>query len=651
MSKKIGVFIFLILMQKIHAGTVTNYSEGYTKALSLMEHHQFHEAIVIMEGLSKSNKNYNLLLSLGDAYAALEKPTKSLHYYEIVYRYANASNNALFERVALFKIARMQLWLNDEQAAIKSYQRLLSMNLSSSDKSIAQAGLSTASDISLQNTMQEKQRLYEHTLQQARNDIQFFDGKRAYSLIKNYLDKTPDTSLYLLAAESMSITNNPEKSLGYYQQAFQSSKNVADKKYALFGIAKMQFWLGRYVRAGETYQLLLNYNLNTKEHELALAGLVKSLAYYDRPRRAYHLIPSNLVFTTPELVIAASQASSWSNWSDITKSILIKYQPLTKHINLKSTLGKDLQDLQWQTKLATTPNVVTPSVFSSHDSENFNKTRSVLNYTHYWSQLMQTSAGLDYIVYTQNKPNKLDARGFYIGQTIRPTRDVIIQGQVEPTDYNNLTPLARRNWNPFLWGANASYTPTDYVSLRALAIKEVIETFSAFNDQITDHQYSAGVTVNPLPYVQFNGSYSRLDISDSNSRDSYFLSSTVLVLPNYGLSATGIFRDYTDAFSSPNYFSPYNYKAATILLKLGRKLGATWHYYLDGGVGRQYIVSRLGEAAAASPTYQLGLGITGPINSWLVLNAYYADVHQASAFLGSPEYRYQYGGISLNIML
>ena len=158
------------------------------------------------------------------------------------------------------------------------------------------------------------------------------------------------------------------------------------------------------------------------------------------------------------------------------------------------------------------------------------------------------------------------------------------------------------------------------------------------------------MTVNPLPYVQFNGSYSRLDISDSNSRDSYFLSSTVLVLPNYGLSATGIFRDYTDAFSSPNYFSPYNYKAATILLKLGRKLGATWHYYLDGGVGRQYIVSRLGEAAAASPTYQLGLGITGPINSWLVLNAYYADVHQASAFLGSPEYRYQYGGISLNIM-
>ncbi len=413
----------------------------------------------------------------------------------------------------------------------------------------------------------------------------------------------------------------------------------------------MQFWLAQYVRSGQTYRLLLTYNLNAKEYELALAGLVKSLAYYDRPRSAYHMIPNDLAFTTPELVIAASQASSWANWSDITKSILIKYQPITKKVNLKSSIGKDWQDLQWQTKLATSPSIITPSIFYSHDSEGFNKTRSTLDYTHYWSQLSQTSVGLDYSVFTQNKPNKLKAHGLYIGQTVRPTRDLILQGQVEPTEYKNLTPLAHVNWNPVLWNTNVSYTPTDYISLRVLALHEIIETFAAFDDQITDNQYATSLTISPLPYVKFNGSYSRLNMSDSNNRNAYFLSSTVLLSPNYGLSATGSLREYTDRFTSPDYFSPHNYKAGTILLKLGRKLGATWHYYLDGGVGRQFIVSRPNALTAASPTYQWGLGVVGPITSWLVLNAYYADVHQTSAFLGSKEYHYQYGGVSLNVMM
>jgi tetratricopeptide (TPR) repeat protein len=652
-SKKIGafLFVFLLFMQKIYGDTLANYSVEYSKAITLMEHHQYHEAIVIMDALSKTNKNYNLLLSLGDAYAALEKPKKALHYYKMVYHHATITNNVLFTRVALFKMARMQLWTNNTKSAIKSYQLLLSMTLSKSDKTIAQAGLTTASNIQAQNLIKKEHQLYENTLRQARDDIQLSDGKRAYGLIKNYIDNDPNVNLYLIAADSLSITNNPKKSLEYYQQALQSSQDITDKKYALFGMARMQFWLSQYVRAGKTYQLLLQYHLNPKEHELALAGLVKSLAYYNRPRSAYYLIPNDLQFTTPELVIASSQASSWANWSDISKSTLIKYEPITQKINLNSSLGKDLQDLQWQTKLATSPSVITPSVFYARDSEGFTKTRSILDYTHYWSQLAQTSVGVDDNLYTQNKPYKLNANGIYLGQTLRPTRELILQGQVEPTEYKNLTSFARSNWSPVLWNTNISYTPNDYVSLRALALREVIETFPAFADRITDNQYATSLTVNPLPYVQLNGAYSRLNMSDSNNRNVYFLSSSVLLLPNYGLTATGILREYTDKFTSPDYFSPYNYKAATILLKLGRKLGATWHYYLDGGVGRQFIISRPDSTTAASPTYQWGLGITGPITSWLVLNAYFADTHQTSPFLGSPEYHYQYGGVSLNIMM
>ena len=642
----IGILLFSI--QNIHGA---NYSEEYTNAVSLMEKHQFQKAIVIMKPLTKTNNNYNLFLSLGDAYAGNEEPEKALHDYNIVYQRANKSNNVLFKRVALFKIARMQLWLNKGDAAVQSYERLLAMKLSDNDKNIALNGLTAASKKRQKKITQEKRQTIEENQQQARNFLQSLNGDSAYALIKAHLINEPNVELYFIAAESMSLTDKPQQALEYYQKALQLSHDKADQKYALFGIAKMQFWLGQYVSAGKSYQQLLKYQLTPTEHELALAGWVKSLAYYDRPRTAYQMIPADLVFTTKDLVIAASQASSWSNWSDITASILTTYQPITHQINLNSALGKDLQDLQWQTKLATSPGVLTPSFFASHDSENFNKTRATIDYSHYWSQLSQTSVGLDSINYAQNAPNKLNARGIYLGQTLRPTRNVILHGQIEPTEYKNLSASSHNNWAPFLWDTNVTYTPNDYVSLRVLALRQVIETFSAFEDKITDNQYATSLSINPFPYVHVNGTYSRLNINDGNNRDTYFLSSTVLLLPNAGLSATGTFREYTDKFTSPNYFSPYNYKAASLLLRVGRRLGATWHYYLDGGLGRQYIISRPGDSTAASPTYQWGLGVTGPISSWLVLNAYYADVQQASAFLDSPGYHYQYGGISLNIMM
>ena len=452
-------------------------------------------------------------------------------------------------------------------------------------------------------------------------------------------------------ARIMANSNRPQQALAYYQQAFEYSNDFTDKAAALQGIAKMQFWLGQYVRAERTYRLLLSYPLSPTEHELALAGLVKSLAYYDRPRRAYRFIPSSLSYKTPELVIAASQASLWSDWADLTRTILSTYQPITKQLPKASALGRDLQDLQWQTNLATNPNNLTPSVFSSHDSEDFNKTRELLDYTHYWQQTAQTSVGLEALTYTQSHPHREQAEGLYLGQTLRPTRDIILHGQIEPMHFKNTSLYSRSNWDPLFWEGHGSYTPTDQLSFRLLALKEVIETFSAFQDKITDNQYATSVALHPLPYLEIDGAYSRLDMSDTNHRNVYFISSTALIMPSVGLSATGSLRDYTDRFTSPAYFSPHEYKAGTLLLRLGRRLGATWHYYLDGGVGRQYVIARPGSAAAGSLTYQWGLGITGPLSKCLVLKAYYADLHQASAFLDSKDYHYQYGGIGITLLL
>ena len=653
MNKKIIIFIFvsLVCIHKIDAESLHNYSKEYTKAVTLMRNGRYNEAIAILVPLTKTNENYHLFLSLGDAHASINQPKKAIYYYKIVYRKAKKSGDNLFIRVARFKIAKLQLWLGQIEDASSSYKELLAMKLPKDDIKIAENGLKEINSFKVKKIAEEKHNLYESNIQKARNFLVASNGKMAFETIRIYLKTTSDFRVYMIAAGYMAMTEHPEKALFFYEKALQYANSDEEKTSALYNIARMQFWLSNYVRAEKTFRLLLKYNLTPNEKELALAGIVKSLAYYDRPRKAYKTIPKDLIFTTPELTIAAAQAASWSNWADITKSILTSYQPITNNINPNTSLSSDLKDLQWQTKLATSKGVITPSIFSSHDSENFNKTRTMLDYSRFWSQLTQTSVGIDYINYTQFSPNKLHAKGFYIGQTIRPTRDVILRGQIEPTEYKNLSDFDHSLWVPFLWNASAAYTPNDYVTLRFAAVKEVIETFGAFDNKITDNQYAGSLSLNPIPYVNLNGSYSLLKMSDNNERNTYNLSATVNVLPDYGLSATGMIRGFNDKFTSPYYFSPYKYSADTIMLKFGRKLGPTWHYYLDGGLGRQYITRQADSPTASSPTYQFGLGVTGPINSWLVFNAYYADIHQASAFLDSNNYHYQYGGISLNFML
>lgn len=488
-------------------------------------------------------------------------------------------------------------------------------------------------------------------IQHARQLIALDRGREAYKEIRPRLKNEKNFILYMLAAQSMAMENNPEKALGFYKNALYISTNSIDKIAALYGVAKIQFWLGHYVAAGKTYQLLLECNLNKQEYELALAGYVKSLSYYNRPRLAYKKIPTSLQFTIPELVIAASQASLWSGWPDITKNYLTVYQPIIKNVNLNSGLGRDLQDLSWQTKLVTSPHVLTPAFFYSLDSEHFEKKQSSLDYSHYWNRYAQTTVGLEYIDYTQTAPNRLNAEGVRLGQTIQATRALTLAGQIEPLAFKHRAFSSTPNWNPLLWKGGVSYTPNDYVSTQVGALKEIIETFPAFNHEITDNQYAVSLTLNPFPYVSVNGAFTTNKFSDENAKNGYYLSSAVQILPNIGLSAVGSYREYGVKFKSPYYFSPYNYKTGSFLLKLGRKLGPTWHYYLDGGLGRQFIVAQKNDARAASPTYQWGLGFTGPLTPCLILNAYFADLRQVSAFLGSPNYHYQYGAVSLNVMI
>ncbi|WP_298622928.1 hypothetical protein [uncultured Legionella sp.] len=740
-------------------------AETYTVLLSMKLDKE--DYAVANSGFKTAQEQINILatnlIKTGNQLAEKEEPTKALSNFQEAYRKALLTHNDDMQRIALFKIARTQLWLLNYNDAIKSYKHLLSTPLDKEDSNLANAGLKEAYELKKEALIKEARELInknqgreaytliepylasqnlfelfiiaaqsmaildnpnqsfiyfhkaystsnnlsersiallgmikmqlslnnrknaEHYLflldrmtsahkipgveqkkqefieqlnqlkigtqiEQAQKYLESNNGKQVYDSIKWYLEAEKSPLLYLLAAESMAMINQPQFAFNYYQEAFNSTNKPKYKIIALFGMGKMQFWMARYVRAKNIYKELLHYNLSKKQRELALAGMVKSLSYYDRPRLAYSKIPPELVFTTPEMVIAASQASSWADWSDITKNILTQYSETLEQVNLQSGLGRDLKDLVWQTNLATWPNIITPSYYTSMDSETFSKSKTVIDYRHYWNQQSQTVLGPEYIKYSQDYFRAMDAKGFYIGQIIRPGRYLILDGKVEPMEYKNRTIGQRDNWSPILWNVAGSLTPNDYIKFKLLGQKEVLETFPAFNHRITNTLYGTNLTISPLPYVSLDGSYSHMDISDKNERNGYYFAPSLLINPDLGLTTMAIVRGFSNKFRSRDYFSPAQYQEKKVLVKLGRKLGPTWHYYLDGGFGRQYIKDLSDSETNSSPTYQWGMGINGPLSKVLFFTIYYVNTHQASAFIDSPGYAMQYGGISVNLL-
>ena len=614
-------------------------SQVLSESHDLIDKNEGKKAYQLIEPYLIKEHSFDFTLIAGQSMAIMNEPLRSFNYFK---QCLGLAKNAPQKRIALLGMINMQIQRNNVALAEHYFRQFQHYAKGVKDKTLQQKEQKIKEQI--------KALKHELFLKKARGFLEKNEGKKCYDFIKLALYTEPSYPLYMIAAESMSMMNLPENALDFYQNALAKSTKDHEKIEALLGVGKMQFWLARYVSATKTYKKLTQLHLSDREYQLALAGLIKSEAYYDRPQKAYQQIPPKLVFTTPDLVIAAGQASSWAGWSDKTKTILTDYQSLLRDINPKSALGKDLADLTWQTDLATWPNQVTPSFFASRDTETFHKKQVVLDYRHYWSYFAQTSLGPEYIKYSQYQFYAMDVKGFYLSETLNLTRNLTVFGKVEPINFKNVTPMAHSNWNPLLWNAAGTFKPNDYLSLNLLAQKEVIETFPSFANHLTDDQYATTLSISPLPYLKLDGSYSQLNISDENVRKGFFFSGNLLANPDLGFSTIAIFRGFSNQFKSHDYFSPHQYQERKVLFKLGRKMGATWHYYLDGGFGRQYITPLADTETVSSPTYQWGFGVNGPLSKHLFVTFYYTNTHQASAFIDSLGYAYQCGGLSFNVL-
>lgn len=583
-------------------------------------HNKGRAALTRIQQLRHHQAHYETYLLTAQAYAELQNPQRALHYYQLAQSHAQFSAQSAQAQKGINK---MRMWLAANQKKHRTHK-------------------ARSNEPACRHSTQQQQPSCARRIRLARQYLSKNQGKQAIQTLQPLLNKQSPFETHILAAQAYAEDDQPELALAHYESALSKAKTSEEQTVALFGMGRIEFWLGHYAKSKHLYQCILNHAQNKLAFELATAGKIKSLAYADRPILAYRSIPPQLKFTTPNMVIAAAQATLWADQADLTKNILTTYQPITQTIDPQSALGKELRDIQWQAALNTHPNVFTPSEFYFEDSEHFSILRTTVDYKHYWSQQYQSFVGFEQTRYKLHAPI-LNAEGVYLQQKWRPTRQWTLNGKLEPTTY--------QLWNPFLWLASANYQPNDYFGTQWLIQREVITTFPAFAHHITSYQYAANVVLSPMPYFNINAAVNSLQISDSNVRNGYFIAATGVISNALGLNLTIQRRGYTDKFISPYYFSPNQYSTNTVILRLARKTHAVWHYYIDGGIGNQNIGITENSPMATSPTQQIGLGLNGPLNPYIILNVYYAFSRQAAAFLGSPDYRYHYGAISLNILL
>ncbi|MGD9108736.1 MAG: hypothetical protein PVI75_06170 [Gammaproteobacteria bacterium] len=575
------------------------------------------KAYQLLKPYLRIDNTATIYLWAGHSVSLMAQPKLAMRYYKKAYVLAQAEQDAAIKQIALFGIARIYMALKQYTAAEKTYTKILRTKLSKEDRIIAQSGL-----------MASKQAIISDYISKG-------DERHAYSLLQTMLAKHHQYDDYIFAGKMMEWLDRPEEALHYYKYAYKIAiieKNISRQRISLMKIAAMQMWLDRYVRATKSYRKLLTYHLDAKTYEEAQAGLVKSLAYRGRIRSAYAEIPKNMIFTNPNMVIAAMQTTMWAGWGDLCNDYMHKYQHILKKISRDSHLGRDLTRVEILSRLETSPNQVSPSFSYFDDSERFFAHRYELTYRRVWSQTWVSFISKRKNFYSQHG-RKLQTDSIVLRQMVRPHRNVVLNAQIEPIKIGN--------WNTSMWSLSGDYRSNDYYALNLGVNREYIESFDSFDNHITYDTYSVGLLLSPLPYVDLYGSAYKNKFSDNNTRDGFYFNGSILIFPQFGISAGVRIRGYNGKFQSPNYFNPDRYLQKLLTAGISRRFATTWRYFIRGGYGTQTIKPNPLVAAGSGPSWLYQLGIRGPIKKHGYVTLEYGRFDQASTFVDSEDYRYQ----------
>ncbi len=312
----------LLLSHSAYSDANSDYNTSYSKAQTLIQEKKFTDAILIMEPLAKTHPTFDLYLSMGDAQASLDSPSKAMEYYQLSYKKALELNNNVYTRIALFKIARTYLWLKDTPNAIVTYNQLIASQLGPEDLKTAQAGLYTAKQMQMDDLIAQASQLIEQN-----------KGQEAFNLVQGKLDSSNNFFLYKIAGQSMATMNNPKQAIIYFEKALAIAPNEETKTFASAQIAKMKQWLS----APDDNQIVLHSEIPVipPSPEDQLVKKSRELLQANKPQEAYDSLKEELPKSTnAALFINAAKAMA----------ILEKPKPALEYYQKALSLSDNNQD-------------------------------------------------------------------------------------------------------------------------------------------------------------------------------------------------------------------------------------------------------------------------------------------------------------------
>ena len=445
---------------------------------------------------------------------------------------------------------------------------------------------------------------------------------------------------YDLAGQKSAINDQPKEAMSYYSKSFEAAgNNISLQRKSLFNIGRMELWLEDYPKAEKTYCSLIKISKDKTDHEIALAGLVKSTAYQDKPRSAFSLIPKDFHYTTLKAVLAASQAALWSGWAEKAKHILNTNPKIISESakNPNSPDAKDLKEVIYGTNAETAKYSITPSSSYEHDTDGVTIMHYGVDAACYVKPNMHI--GLNPNLITLSKDGqRITGKSFLIKMNHNPNDVLSYQLALGDSKYDV--------WNQVLWSARINYQPNDIVNLSLDNHQEVVETIDAINNKVSYNQTQFKAKFSPFYRLKISGTVFYGMFSDHNNRTGYFTSVDYLLFNKLGLGLGAQARGYSNSKTGTiGYFNPSNFNEQDLLFKLSRKLTTNWRYYLNLCLlGQQHVSG----GDDTNPKF-IEVGLRGFITKNLLLDLFYNYSNPAS-FMSASGYGRHYGAASLQIL-
>lgn len=464
---------------------------------------------------------------------------------------------------------------------------------------------------------------FSELVEQARTLQQGGQLKKALQTIDRALEQQRSPAALATKARILAADSQPRQALEVFEETARGAKRgSAYWRIGLFGSARMHIWLGQYDAAQTDYQTLLHDELSDADRPVAQAGLIKALTLQNRPRYAYRQVVDPNQVTSDRIHHALARAALWAGWDERAWQHL---EAIREPPSPQNWRGKDLAELRSQIERRRA-NPLNLQYDYYDDSDQLQSHTWTVTAERRIDAGLSLSARLGVERFLQDG-QRVTARRAKLGAEGRLNSDLTYTARVGIGDYGT--------WTTPLWSGELTYRPNDQWGLQGFAAREVVETFTSFEQRnrftlmgaAYDFKLHDRWVAAVVPYLQ--------DFSDGNLRKALRARLVGTVSEHNGIIAEFEGRHFTDSNTdTQGYFNPDTFSDIRVSLRW-RQRHARWTYELSAGPGYQWI-----EPGEDNATVLLEGRLRGPLSDSLYLEARAGYSDAAADTSGEFSHRY-----------